>query len=231
MKQCSIDGCDRPARSRGWCVKHYTHWYRHDVVVGGERAYCRERGAIVGEEWRPVVGYEDRYEVSNMGRVFGLFAGVLMRPAKTADDYRMVNLKRDGTKKAVLVHRLVLAAFVGPCPDGMEGCHGNGIPSDNRLSNLRWDTWSGNHFDRVRHGTVVRGERATQAKCTERQVLRLLAQVADRARLMDAAASCGISEARAKHISRGTTWAHLWGISRNHVGSRVSRAGTREAKR
>lgn len=37
-------------------------------------------------------------------------------------------------------HRIILETFVGPCPEGMEGCHTNGCPSDNRLSNLRWDT-------------------------------------------------------------------------------------------
>jgi hypothetical protein len=220
MKQCSIDGCDRPARSRGWCVKHYSRWFAWGNPLGGERSYCRDRATIPGEEWRPVVGYEDRYEVSNMGRVFGLFAGVLMRPAKNSAGYPMVNLKRNGTTKGALVHRLVLAAFVGPCPAGMEACHANGVRSDSRLSNLRWDTGSSNHDDRVRHGTAVRGEKAPQSTCTEQQVLRLVAQIADGARLKDAAAACGITEAQAKSVSRGTAWVHLWGLSRNHRGSR-----------
>jgi hypothetical protein len=50
------------------------------------------------------------------------------------------------------VHRLVLETFVGPCPDGMECCHNNGDPADNRLENLRWDTLSSNAYDRVEHG-------------------------------------------------------------------------------
>lgn len=57
---------------------------------------------------------------------------------------------RDGQTTGV--HRLVLEAFVGPCPEGMEALHGNAIRNDNRLCNLRWDTKSENSQDRVRHG-------------------------------------------------------------------------------
>ena len=53
-------------------------------------------------------------------------------------------------KKMFLVHRLVLLAFVGPCPVGMEGCHFDNDATNNRLSNLRWDTLSNNQKDRVR---------------------------------------------------------------------------------
>jgi hypothetical protein len=43
--------------------------------------------------------------------------------------------------------------FVGPAPEGMEGCHYNGDPTDNRLENLRWDTRKANVADAIRHGT------------------------------------------------------------------------------
>lgn len=45
------------------------------------------------------------------------------------------------------VHRLVLQAFVGPCPEGFESCHNNGNAEDNKLSNLRWDSHSSNMRD------------------------------------------------------------------------------------
>lgn len=47
----------------------------------------------------------------------------------------------------------MLTAFVGPCPDGMEGCHNDGDPHNNRLDNLRWDTRANNARDAIRHGT------------------------------------------------------------------------------
>jgi hypothetical protein len=67
--------------------------------------------------------------------------------------YLYVNLKRVGSQSQRAVHRLVLEAFVGPCPPGMEGCHNDGDQLNNRLDNLRWDTPSNNKLDSVRHGT------------------------------------------------------------------------------
>jgi hypothetical protein len=69
------------------------------------------------------------------------------------------------------VHRLVLEAFVGPCPDGLEGCHDpDPDPSNNSLSNLRWDTPKANVADSVRHGTHCCGESSPHAKLTAAQV-------------------------------------------------------------
>ena len=119
------------------------------------------------EQWRPVVGYEGLYEVSDMGRVRSLdrvvscprarsktrlARGILMRPSVIASGHLAAQLSRSGDRKTVGVHRLVLEAFVGPCPDGMEACHYNDIADDNRLSNLRWGTRSDNFYDRVRNG-------------------------------------------------------------------------------
>jgi hypothetical protein len=49
------------------------------------------------------------------------------------------------------VHRLVLEAFVGPCPDGMECCHEDGDSTNNRVDNLRWDTHEANVRERLEH--------------------------------------------------------------------------------
>lgn len=121
-------------------------------------------------EWRPVVGYEGVYEVSDQGQVRSLdrnieqasrngtvytrfISGQVMNPTVGTHGYPHVTLRRSGTAKLSVVHRLILEAFVGPCPDGMEACHNNGARTDNRLENLRWDTPSNNNLDRTRHGT------------------------------------------------------------------------------
>jgi hypothetical protein len=119
----------------------------------------------VGETWKSVIGYEGIYEVSSLGSVRsldrpgepgkGLYARkgrVLTAVANWAGYHRVLLYKR-GRRKLRLVHHLVLEAFVGARPEGMDGCHENGIRDDNRVENLRWDTKSGNMKDKVRHGT------------------------------------------------------------------------------
>ena len=65
------------------------------------------------------------------------------------------------------MHRLVMLAFVGPCPDGMEVCHKDGVSTNSLLSNLRYDTHVGNYVDAIRHGTMGRG---VGVKLTREQV-------------------------------------------------------------
>ena len=117
---------------------------------------------IADERWLPVPDWEGLYEVSDQGRVRSLDRlsangrKLKGRPLKSAADragYRLVWLHRNSQRRMFILHRLVLLAFVGPCPEGMEGCHDNGDPGDNRLSNLRWDTKSANCLQKVEHGT------------------------------------------------------------------------------
>lgn len=114
------------------------------------------------EQWLPIPGYVGSYEVSNLGRVRApdritdrgrKWRGRTLTPSPMPRGYRVVTLWRDGKQKSALVHRLVLLAFVGPSPEGMEGLHKNGNPADNALSNLAWGTHSENQLDQVAHGT------------------------------------------------------------------------------
>lgn len=118
------------------------------------------------ETWKPVREWNGLYEVSNGGRVRSIdrivlypngveqhFRSRVLRPAKTSKGYRVVMLHNQSRRKSVRVHSLVLDAFVGPRPEGMEVCHGPGGPGDNRLENLRWGTSSDNSLDQVADGT------------------------------------------------------------------------------
>lgn len=118
------------------------------------------------ERWKPVVGYEGMYEVSDLGRVRSLarkskrgnhfltINETILKPYRIPPgNYLSVSLSKNGVLERFRIHRLVLAAFHGPCPNGMVGCHNNGIIDDLRASNLRWDTKSANALDSVAHGT------------------------------------------------------------------------------
>lgn len=58
----------------------------------------------------------------------------------------------NGTVSCHYVHRLVLKAFVGPCPKGQWAAHNDGNTENNSLTNLRWDTPANNCADKKRHG-------------------------------------------------------------------------------
>jgi hypothetical protein len=108
------------------------------------------------ERWMDVKveGYP-RYYVSDWGRVASWFHETprLMKPSKHENGYLHVRLTKDGVPKSFPVAHLVLTAFVGPCPEGQEACHNDGRRSNNKLTNLRWDTHVANMWDRIQHGT------------------------------------------------------------------------------
>ncbi len=121
---------------------------------------------MTAEIWKPVAGYEGLYEVSDLGRVRSLdrlvveksgkrrpVKGRILRPGVSrSSGRRSVALRPRGPAPTRRVYELVLEAFVGPRPPGMVACHNNGDAGDDRLANLRWDSWSENHRDTVRHG-------------------------------------------------------------------------------
>lgn len=172
----------------------------------------------IHEQWRSVVGYEGLYEVSDQGRVRGLdrldirgrrVQGVVLRVHRTGKHlYYAVTLSdAAGRKTRYSVHRLVLEAFVGPCPDGMEACHGEGGWSDNRLANLRWGTKSENCMDdKLRDGRLLRGEQIGNSKLTAEQVLAIRA---DGRPQKEIACAYGVSPMLVSLIRRRLRWAWL----------------------
>lgn len=109
------------------------------------------------ERWLPVPGYEEWYSVSDHGRVRSTKYKQprFLRPRSDKSRYGHVSVQlcRDGVAKSFRIHVLVMLAFVGPRPDDMEVCHFDGDPTNNTLTNLRYDTASANEWDKVRHGT------------------------------------------------------------------------------
>src|SRR5215469_11602400 len=94
-------------------------------------------------EYRDIPGYPG-YRVGSDGSVWSqrnFHGGVggpwrLLRPRPNASEHLRVTLSTPTVTRDRFVHILVLEAFVGPCPSGMECCHGDGNPKNNNLSNL-----------------------------------------------------------------------------------------------
>jgi hypothetical protein len=133
-----------------------------------------------------------------------------LKPAPQHRGHLAVCLVRDHKKHTRFVHRLVLEAFVGPCPPGMEACHfPNRDPADNRLENLRWDTHLANVEDRWDHGTMLFGETCPGAKLTTSEVLEIRRRKTQGDRHVDIAADFGISKANVEAIVYRRSWRHL----------------------
>lgn len=114
------------------------------------------------EEWRPVVGYEGKYLVSNLGRVKSVERLDTLGRRTPAQDkstrlgkvgYPVVSLWSEGVGKTHTVHTLVSEAFIGPRPKGYDVAHEDGTRTNNKVENLRYKTRQENLLDAVNHKT------------------------------------------------------------------------------
>ena len=159
------------------------------------------------EIWKPVIGYDGLYEVSDIGRVRNIkTAGIKRATINKHDNRPFMLLWRRNKAKAVRVHRLVLFAFIGKPPEGYECCHSDGDPTNNRLSNLRWDTPSANQRDRVKHGTSNRGEQCGTHKLTMKQVIDIR-KSSEKQKLLSK--KYGVTQGTISRIKSRGRWAHL----------------------
>lgn len=130
------------------------------------------------EVWKPIVGYEGLYSVSNFGRVrsernsTNSKIGMIVKPDINKNGYYRTKLYSiDGKRHRFLTHRLVAIHFVGPCPEGQEANHKDMNPSNNVFWNLEYVTHSQNVLHAYKMGRVcVRGEENGQSKLTDEQV-------------------------------------------------------------
>lgn len=151
------------------------------VSLGGRRG----RTAIQGDEWTELV------------------------PQSLPSGRRYVGLVMGGFRKNRYISHLVLETFVGPRPAGMEACHGDNNPANDRLDNLRWDTHKGNVADKLRHGTHNRGVRHNMVKLGDGDVRSVRKRVTAGETYSQVAGSLGVSKQTVADIIQGRTWRHL----------------------
>lgn len=183
------------------------------------------------ERWLPVPieGYGHLYAVSDLGNILGHPRVVrwtnrwgapcertlptrLLKP--NGNRYLKVTLHdNEGRQITPSVHRLVLEAFVGPCPPGMEVLHGPGGQRDNRLVNLCYGTPSQNQLDKYRDGTMRVGTEQPLAKLTEDIVRECRMRYASRdGDTVSLAREYGVSQRAMWCAINGKTWRHVDGI-------------------
>ena len=182
------------------------------------------------ELWKPVVGFKGFYEVSSMGRVRSVdrvvrcgkakangtrddrrFIGRILRQSEYHAGHKKVGLYRAGTEKTRRVHRLVMAAFVGPCPLGKEVAHEDGDPANNNLSNLSYKTHAENQRDMRSHGPMPRGERNGHAVLTANDVrdIRARAAAGPYGIKAELAEEFGVARSTISAVVTRRNWKHL----------------------
>ena len=108
-------------------------------------------GIMKKEYWKPVVGYEGHYQVSNFGRVKSIKFGKerILKPKKNKFGYLCINLYKNNIKKEYKVHRLVAEAFIDN-PDNLPQVnHRDENKLNNNADNLEWCT----HEYNINYGT------------------------------------------------------------------------------
>lgn len=115
------------------------------------------------EEWKPF--FNGLYEVSNLGNTrravdgINTKAGRLKKPSINTYGYLMIGAFDNGKRTNVFVHRAVMEAFVGPCPEGMAVNHKDGNKLNNRVDNLEYVTPKENMIHAAKHGLTAKGEK------------------------------------------------------------------------
>ena len=143
-----------------------------------------DSNSSVPDGFRQIPGFP-RYAISEEGVVLSVCGHVkertkpwskarrLKTPPNSRHGYCTVCLCRNGRIYNKRVHILVLTAFVGPRPDGMQSRHLDGDKTNNHLSNLKWGSAAQNYGDMVLHGTNPQGERHGNAKLTEDDIRKI----------------------------------------------------------
>lgn len=164
------------------------------------------------ESWRPVLGFEGAYEVSDAGYVRSIKREpIILAPRYDRVGYIKAALFKGGKYYPRLVHRLVAEAFLGPAPsERHEINHIDGDKTNNRVGNLEWVTRSENGKHAYRNGLSVsrKGSQHGMSKLTEDQV-REIRRLGGTMTQREIAARFEVNQPQIYRILSGKRWAHL----------------------
>lgn len=167
--------------------------------------------------WKPVVGYEGLYEISNMGNLKGLIISKRFRepriltPTKNKFGYmRCPRLcgKNDRPKQP-FIHVLVARAFLGPIPPSKEINHIDGNKAHNWVENLEYVTRKENMVHAVKNGLrdgIRRGNSHPHAKLSDDIVREIRGcDLSDRV----LARKFNVSTVTIRNARIGALWSHV----------------------
>jgi hypothetical protein len=171
---------------------------------------------MIDENWKSIPSWEGRYDVSDLGNIRSLsYRGVkrkeplIMKASFNDWGYLQIALFDRRWKKHYRVASLVLLAFVGPRPKGKEVSHLDGNKTNNKLSNLRYETARENQHRLKEHGTCQYGEMNPFHKLTSQDVLEIRSLKKLGFSLSNLAAKYKVNPSHISRICLGLAWRHL----------------------
>lgn len=170
------------------------------------------------EIFKPLLGYEGLYEISNKGEVLSIKSGKLIKKYKNQKGYFLVSLYNNGSKTRLL-SRLVAINFI-PNPLKLPQVnHIDGIKTNNRVDNLEWISDSDNKKHAYKNNLHnVRGERNPLSKLTNEQILEIREFYKDTApgrlkkgvgKLKEMAEKYNVSMTLISYIRNNKFWTHI----------------------
>lgn len=179
------------------------------------------------EDWKDVVGYEEYYAISSIGRVisyprkvwsvknncYANRKGRLLKQKHTYDGYRTITLHVDTIRKETMVHRLIAQAFIPNFENKAYVNHIDGNKQNNHIDNLEWVTASENCIHAIKTGLApsLAGEGNIKSSITEEQAIYIKQNYFKQSHgnKQEFASHLPISNSVVKKIAYGTLWSHL----------------------
>lgn len=166
------------------------------------------------EAWLPVVGFEQFYEISNLGRVCSLrfisTRGPAIMKSGMSRGYSGIILYKEKKAVRLTIHRMVMEALVGSRPLNYDINHKNGIKHDNRLENLEYVTKSENRKHAFRIGLQSnQGINHSRAKLNDEKVRRIRLLISLGVSRKQIAMDMGVTTACISGIKSGRNWSHV----------------------
>jgi DNA-binding NarL/FixJ family response regulator len=184
------------------------------------------------EIWKDVVGYEEYYQVSNLGRIKRKPRKIINKgsncvqtlkereimPYKWRKGYFVVRLTDENKHvKRYFIHRLVAQAFIPNPENKSQVNHISGNKADNSVHNLEWVTLQENIEHACMNGLRgnVKGENNNYSKLTEKDVLEIVELLSKGCAGKEVAQLYNVSETAISYIKTGKTWSYLTNINKS----------------
>lgn len=167
------------------------------------------------ETWKPVVGYEGIYEVSNIGNIKNSKTNKILKQPKRSG-YPSVGMAKNKIAKNHRIHRLVAMAFIENPENKRCVNHKDGNKLNNNVENLEWCTHSENNYHAMKNGLnhSRKGHEQKFSKLTNEMVIEIIEKLKTNFPT-EICKQYNVSSRTIYDIKLGNTWSWLTGVYRN----------------